>query len=67
MACDREVMLNHTRPQSPLAAHRGIGKSTLTHLFTTAVIRRRTFGVAPSSSAGKGSGRRPLGPQLRTS
>jgi hypothetical protein len=49
-------MLNHTRPQSPLAAHRGLGKSTLTHLFTAAVIRRRT--------SAKGSGRRPLGSRL---
>jgi len=60
-------MLNHTRPQSPLAAHRGLGASTLTHLFTAAVIRRRTVRVAPSSSRPGRAGRGPLGPQLRTS
>jgi hypothetical protein len=58
-------MLNHTRPQSPLAAHRGLGTSTLTHLFTAAVIRRRTAGVAPAEGDKGGAARRALGPPLR--
>ena len=42
-------MLNHTRPQSPLAAHRGLGASLLSHLFVADVVRRRTLGVAPGA------------------
>ena len=56
-------MLHHTRPQSHLAAHRGLGTPPLTHLFMAAVTRRMTFGGNPPASA---SGRRRgLGPRLR--
>jgi len=37
-------MLHHTRPQSHLAAHRGMGKSNLTHLLTASVTRRKLLG-----------------------
>ena len=40
-------MLNHTRPQSHLAAHRGMGKPSLTYLLTVAVTRRRLLAPKP--------------------
>jgi hypothetical protein len=50
-------MLNHTRPQLHLAAHRGLGASALTHHFSAEVIRRRMFAATPTAAAGK-DGRR---------
>jgi hypothetical protein len=46
-------MLNHTRPQLHLAAHRGLGASALTHHFKAEVVRRRTLAIAPTVSAGE--------------
>jgi hypothetical protein len=46
-------MLNHTRPQLHLAAHRGLAASALTHHFTAEVIRRRMVAAVPTASAGK--------------
>ena len=57
-------MLHHTRPQSHLAAHRGLGTPPLTHLFMAAVTRRMTLG-GRSSAPGQGDRRRALSPQLR--
>ena len=58
-------MLHHTRPQSHLAAHRGLGPSTLTHLFMAAVTRRKTLGGSPPVSVHGGGRRRALNRQLR--
>ena len=58
-------MLHHTRPQSHLAAHRGLGASSLTHLLLAAVTRRTTLGGNPSAALQGGGRRRALSPQLR--
>ena len=57
-------MLHHTRPQSHLAAHRGLGTPPLSHLFMAAVTRRMTLG-GKSRGSGQGDRRRSLSPQLR--
>ena len=51
-------MLNHTRPQSPLAAHRGPAATPLTHLFAAAVLRRRIArGAVPLAPRAPGAPR----------
>jgi hypothetical protein len=46
-------MLHHTRPQLHLAAHRGLAPSALTHLFTAAVVRRRTLAAARTAAVAR--------------
>ena len=58
-------MLHHTRPQSHLAAHRGLGTSTLTHVFMATVTRRKTLGGNAPGAVRGGGRRRALNRQLR--
>jgi hypothetical protein len=46
-------MLHHTRPQLHLAAHRGLGPSTLTHLFAADVVRRRMLAAARTAAVAR--------------